>query len=306
MTGAKYHQGSAQFFELIECKTFDELREKYRNISKNRDWKFAHWAFRGEADSCWQLQTSLERIVGPEKLKDARGIEFRITREFMRRAHRYLPDVPKDEILEWLALMQHHGAPTRLLDWTYSFEVALHVAAVRPLSEPRHGKRAIWAIDLDWARDKFEKMLPQNLRGTWKKLDDPKKLPKILAKERLGVLQVTPFRLNERISIQQGTFLMPGKVSVSFEENLNAMNLNETSIRPYVFKFVFPGGRECPEGREFLTEAIEHLRAINITETTLFPGLDGYARSLSAFAQLVTFNPDEFPRNADVFSLKKG
>jgi FRG domain len=69
---------------------------------------------------------------------------------FQRRAHHYITYPPeRDDELEWLALMQHHGAPTRLLDWTKSPYVELFFAL-----EPIMGAdfAAVWAIDLDWCK----------------------------------------------------------------------------------------------------------------------------------------------------------
>jgi hypothetical protein len=47
-------------------------------------------------------------------------------REFQRHFHRYTDVlVAPEDLTRWLALMQHHGAPTRFLDCSYSFWVAL-------------------------------------------------------------------------------------------------------------------------------------------------------------------------------------
>jgi hypothetical protein len=58
-----------------------------------------------------------------------RTIEARIIREFRRAYHQFSARVPdRESTVEWLSLMQHHGAPTRLLDFTYSVYVAAYFA----------------------------------------------------------------------------------------------------------------------------------------------------------------------------------
>jgi len=44
--------------------------------------------------------------------------------------------------------MQHHGAPTRLLDFSYSIYVAAYSAM-----ESADGDSALWAVDGLWAMD---------------------------------------------------------------------------------------------------------------------------------------------------------
>src|SRR5262249_28640680 len=99
------------------------------------------------------LTTGLERVcreIDDGNLEFAPAREVAVVREFMRRAHHYLPDVPRDDNwFEWLALMQHHGAPTRLLDWTYSLSVALHFALFHASRQP-DSDLAVWVVNTDW------------------------------------------------------------------------------------------------------------------------------------------------------------
>src|SRR5437016_1058040 len=86
------------------------------------------WMFRGHAKSNWVLTSRLERALEERfELGLSRAPEFedRLLREFKRHFHRFT--AAQDDI-EVLALMRHSGAPTRFLDWTYSFWVAVYFA----------------------------------------------------------------------------------------------------------------------------------------------------------------------------------
>ena len=76
---------------------------------------YSHWAFRGERDERWPLYSSISRYlqnfgVSPKAWP---AQEERILRIFKRKAHQFLDKPPEvDDDFQWLALMQHHGAPT--------------------------------------------------------------------------------------------------------------------------------------------------------------------------------------------------
>src|SRR4026209_85575 len=94
---------------------------------------FRNWAFRGQGDAKWPLRSALSRhIIVSKVCRDAWPLqEERIRRIFERKSHLHLTRPPGDDELEWLALMQHHGAPTRLLDFTWSPYVAAFFALER-------------------------------------------------------------------------------------------------------------------------------------------------------------------------------
>ena len=106
---------------------------------------YSNWAFRGERDERWPLYSSLSRYLmnfgvdtsaWPEQ-------EARILRVFKRKAHQFLTQPPEpDDDFQWLALMQHHGAPTRLIDFTWSPYVAAFFALERTLNDG-----VVWAMN---------------------------------------------------------------------------------------------------------------------------------------------------------------
>lgn len=110
----------------------------------------SRFIFRGQSNSEWKLQTSLERLIARLHSDFVDPIitasyEDRMIKEFVWKYSLYEKNIipQKDEFIEWLALMQHYGSPTRMLDFSYSLFVALFMA----IDNHSFDKSAIWAIN---------------------------------------------------------------------------------------------------------------------------------------------------------------
>ena len=235
------------------------------------------WAFRGMADTGWALETSLDRLRTQLQVQ----AEHYLLSTFQRRAHHYIADPPRlEDTLEWLALMQHHGAPTRLLDWTKSPYVAIFFAMS---SGGDSGEAALWAIDLEWCKREALQRL-QVSADPGESLGKPEVFSTAflsssgLTTSNTLVAPMQPFRMNQRLTIQQGLFLCPGNVGVSFEQNLLAFQ--GSGFSGSVHKIVIP--------RWLRIECLRALNKMNINQGTLFPGLDGFAQSLGLNVQIAT------------------
>ena len=85
------------------------------------------WVFRGHTNKSWQLTPSGGR--GGHTARDCRTHESSLFTIFKREAGSYLTPPPADD-WEWLSVAQHHGLPTRFLDWTHNPLVGLYFAVV--------------------------------------------------------------------------------------------------------------------------------------------------------------------------------
>lgn len=127
---------------------------------------FDGWIFRGHQNADWLLATTLERAAVERfgiSWAEVPGIEKGLVRRFQRQLHLYSAEVQAEELnfMELLALMQHHGAPTRLLDRTYSFFVGVYFAI--EAAKPDH-PCAVWAVDRDWWRKRARCLLPGDVK----------------------------------------------------------------------------------------------------------------------------------------------
>ncbi|HNP72353.1 MAG TPA: FRG domain-containing protein [Kouleothrix sp.] len=223
--------------------------------------------FRGMPDASFDLLTSLMRL-GP----GFGQLEQHLLRTFRRYAHRYAS--PSDSVWNWLAVAQHHGLPTRMLDWTYSPQVALHFASYDAYEHHRDG--VIWCVDYVASNRLLPERLRALLRDEGADMFTAEMLNRAAASlaefDRLAaepfVVFFEPPSLDDRIVNQFALFSLLSSNAVRLDHWLAAQ----------------PGvGRKLVIPAELQREVRDKLDQANVTERVLFPGLDGLSRWLARY-----------------------
>ena len=252
--------------EIVEVTSWANLLEELFNKSWNPDIgrHRSPYVFRGLSDESYRLQTSLQRLGGQFD-----NLERHLLRNFRKYAHRDL--VPMDSLWNWLSVAQHHGLPTRLLDWTYSPFIALHFATSNIERYDVDG--VIWCVDFI----KTHELLPKKFKNlledegahafTIDLLDEAaKSLNEFdsIADSEI-VLFFEPPSIDDRIVNQFALFSIISDSNIVFDEWLNKHSyLSRKLIIPASLKW----------------EIRDKLDKSNITERVLFPGMEGLARWL--------------------------
>ncbi|XOV86529.1 MAG: FRG domain-containing protein [Pseudomonadota bacterium] len=220
----------------------------------------APFAYRGSSNADFELNTSLMRLGGPYQ-----DLEKHLLRNFRKYAHN-IEENTANSIWNWLTIAQHHGLPTRLLDWSYSPLVALHFATANLEAFEQDG--AVWKVNYQ----DCVAQLPRKLRMALDEVGGNVFTVDILADtvtslEEFDLMSredffifLEPQSLDARIVNQFALFSIASNATLSLDTLL-------AQTRVSTHKIVIP--------KEIKWEVRDRLDQSNITERVLFPGLDG-------------------------------
>lgn len=233
---------------------------KYIEENCEIDWVL----FRGQR-SDWPLLPKLSRITLVNNLI---SVEKEMISAFKRQSIPYLDNIPVSD-WDWLALAQHHGMATRLLDWTQNPLTALWFAVEKPPEKDKNGKELDGVIWVFKPQDK-DFVSPEDLEN------DPYNL------SRTKVFR--PNHITKRITNQAGWFTVHKFISKS--GRFIRLETNK-SYKKTLTKLIIPASSFATM-RFFLDKC-------NINASSLFADLDGICRHIE---WKYSYLPDEEDQEA--------
>lgn len=211
--------------------------------------------FRGHRSSRMELVPSLFRESDMGLKIESLGwynYEEYLLDQFERRSTPFVKIIPRDK-LEWIALAQHHGLPTRLLDWTESLLVALFFAIEDTEEKYSNDDAVVWQYDGN--------ILKPQILNTLQDIDTA------IDAEFNNIY--FPYHTTSRMSAQQGCFTVHSLFGTFVK--FNPLE-NDPRFATQLYKFAIPANRKA--------RIREELDKVGINEFTLFPDLNGLSRKL--------------------------
>lgn len=234
--------------------------------------------YRGQSNNAWSLTPTIlrdfnELHVGISETgmlqRECYAIEY-----FRRKAMPYLQEYERqmcELVVECLMLMQHYGAATRLLDWSFSPWIAAYFAS----AEAHNTDGAIWMVGasaLDTISP-FDQLCAHSIVNSATKkplhLADSRnlaywyKVSRAVPSDKICLL--TPRTENGRMAAQQAVFTIAGRVGI--DHHILGDVLPKDSDRQKIII------------KSQLKKALHsRLVSMNITPTSLFPDVTGIAR----------------------------
>jgi len=232
--------------------------------------------YRGCGMAKHELTPSLYRHKGSKTIEDFMQIEKQLIARFQQRSIPFHSRSITDH-WEWLFLMQHYGVPTRLLDWSESPLMALFFAVtLAPHTFSQRGRpvfkcdAAIWVLDPgQWNKRAVDL---RSFQGAILTTDDPN----ATAYRPVGdvnTMKSFPIAIygahnSQRIVAQRGVFVCYGKDTRPMEKAFTEEQFTAACLRKLILK------------KERLPHLYDALRRHGITDSVVFPDLDGLAREI--------------------------
>ena len=248
-----------QMLELVSGQVYRPELRRHRDLH----------IYRGECNAGFTLSTSLQRNC--KSLK--KQLELPMLQNFTKYAVLEEPMI-EGNVWKQMIVGQHHGFPTRLLDWTFSPLMALHFATSETnLDQMAAHDAAVWKIDVDELHDR----LPEKYQRIMEKYSTTVFSVDMLGEacgslrqydEDMGedhMLVIEPPSLDRRIISQYSFFSV---VPSDMKDIVTFLNVNTQKTSRYVI---------AKELRWQIRDFLDHQ---NITERMVYPGLDGLSQWL--------------------------
>jgi hypothetical protein len=252
----------------IIVKDWNDLQEKiFKDSYDTMLNRFrSPYVFRGLHDKNLELETSLLRLGN-----NSREMEKHLFRNFKKYAPR--ETVNEDNDWLWLSIAQHHGLPTRLIDWTFSPYIALHFMCENTglydvdgvlwcvdFHETKNFLPAVFRNALESEKAKgFDITILKNVCPSFKDLENFHK------SDGNFVVFFEPPSIDDRIVNQFALFSFLSDPDVLMNDWLN-------EHENLYFRIIIPA--------ELKWEIRDKLDQSNITERMIYPGLDGLSKWL--------------------------
>ena len=243
-----------ELFALISEQPFDTEIKRYRSS----------FLYRGLTNANYSLVTSLERNCAYKQ----KELEPSILRNFAKYAETTDPGI-KDSVWRQMILGQHHGLPTRLLDWSHSPLVALHFAcSSEDPSDLDQNNCCVWKMDIQEINALLPAKYCQKLHDENACLFTVDMLKAISPNLETydadmgsnGMILVEPPSIDQRIINQYSYFSVVPMGLDSIEAFLDSKTNNSA-------KYII--------AKDLKWRVRDFLDQMNLNERTIYPGLDG-------------------------------
>lgn len=213
-------------YEDRTVNSFEELTALVQPFRKDGEW-----IFRGVRKETYELIPKIGRDGSRKSMPNGDSLPYdpdeeeTMVKHFIRSAAPYVRHIPSAR-LEWLAIAQHHGMFTRLLDWTESLLVAAYFAVEN--AQPKASTPMIYCVrDVPLApREEYDEL---------GKLDDvmlyypPHISPRIPAQSSVFTVHKNP---NKPFAPKNVVRISIGRAPLTLKLNLNACGVHKASLFP--------------------------------------------------------------------------
>ncbi|WP_111428761.1 FRG domain-containing protein [Rhodobacteraceae bacterium DSL-40] len=217
--------------------------------------------FRGQGDIEWPLKPALYRGDFDKYL------EREMLRDFRSYAYEFLENRERLDI-DWLFIAQHHGLPTRLLDWTENPLVSLYFSC---LNHARSTDACVWALnpwELNRTTVSLHSVPPTDaeiLRDYVIDLSDSSVPREVRAEQPIAI---RPFHRFRRSNAQSGVFTIHGKK----EKGIDKINFVRRNRSACLLRAFIPAQRKLP--------ILKELYAVGVHHGALFQSIESVAEIL--------------------------